>query len=164
MKASTTSAEAQKAFERAAAAVPLDRQFGQNYATNLLTIARHVLAGEMTAQTGDRDASIASLRKAVEVEDSLLYDEPPGWIQPVRHTLEAVLLRAGRPREAETVYRKDLERYPGNGWALMGLRDALRRQGNRSEANLADKRFNKAWANADVLPCATCYYQAPPGT
>jgi tetratricopeptide (TPR) repeat protein len=150
----------QVAFERAAAAVPPGWQFGQNYATNLLAIARDVLAGEMHAQAGDLDAAITSLRAAVKVEDALLYDEPPDWIQPVRHTLGAVLLRAGQAGEAAEVYREDLQRYPENGWALMGLGDALRRQGKDSEARIADARWKKAWANADVKPPSTCYCQA----
>ena len=150
----------QAAFERAAAAVPADRQFGQNYATNLLTIARNVLAGEWAARNGHLDAAIASLRQAVKVEDALLYDEPPDWIQPVRHTLGAVLLRAGQPAEAEQVYREDLQRYPGNGWALMGLRDALQHQGKEAGAKVVDARFRKAWAGADIKPPSTCYCQA----
>ena len=52
---------------------------------------------------------------------TILADEPPEWIQPVRHTLGAALLRAGRPDVAEEVYREDLVRYPGNGWALFGV-------------------------------------------
>ena len=149
-----------KAFDQAAAAVPAGWQFGQNSATNLLAIARAVLAGEMAAQAGQLDAAIASLREAVKVEDTLLYDEPPDWIQPVRHTLGAVLLRAGQAPEAAQVYREDLQRYPENGWSLMGLRDALRRQGKDADARIVDARFKKAWASADVKPPSTCYCQA----
>jgi tetratricopeptide (TPR) repeat protein len=150
----------QAAFEKAAAAVPPDRQFGQNSATNILAIARDVLAGEMFAQAGQLDAAIGSLREAAKIEDTLLYDEPPDWIQPVRHTLGAVLLRAGQTPEAAQVYRADLQRYPENGWALMGLRDALRRQGKDSDARMVDARFKRAWASADVKPPSTCYCQA----
>jgi tetratricopeptide (TPR) repeat protein len=154
-------ARAEKAaFDKAAAAVPPGWQFGQNYATNLLAIARNVLAGEMFAQAGELDDAIASLQEAVKVEDTLLYNEPPDWIQPVRHTLGAVLLRAGQAPEAAQVYREDLRRYPENGWALMGLRDALRRQGEDDVAKSVDSRFRKAWAGADVKPPSTCYCQA----
>jgi hypothetical protein len=70
-----------------------------------------------------------------------------------------VLLRAGQPAEAEKVYRADLARLPDNGWSLMGLREALRRQGKTEEARVAGARFEKAWADADVHPTATCYCQ-----
>jgi hypothetical protein len=71
-----------------------------------------------------------------------------------------VLLRAGKPAEAEAVYRADLAIWRENGWSLMGLRDALQAQGRAPEAREADARLRKAWANADVKPDASCYCQA----
>ncbi|HWI56005.1 MAG TPA: hypothetical protein VNZ22_02175 [Bacillota bacterium] len=156
----TNAASAEKAaFEQAAAAVPKDWTFGNNSATNLLQIASRVLAGEMAAQRGQWEAAIQALREGVQIENTLRYNEPPDWIQPVRHTLGAVLLRAGKASEAATVYREDLERYPENGWSLMGLRDALRQQGKDAEARVVDKRCKKAWRQADVHPSTTCYCQ-----
>jgi tetratricopeptide (TPR) repeat protein len=149
----------QHAFESTAAAVPKEWRFGNNSAADVLAIASRVLTGEMAAQAGHLDAAIPVLCEAVRLEDDLLYDEPPDWIQPVRHTLGAVLLRAGQAGEAEKVYREDLLRYPGNGWSLLGLRDSLRHQGKTEETKIADARFKKEWANADIKPSATCYCQ-----
>ena len=146
-------------FEQAAALVPKDRTMGNNSATNLLNIATELLAGEMAAQAGEYEEAIERLRNAVKVEDQLTYDEPPGWIQPTRHTLGAVLLKAGRAKEAEATYREELTRNPENGWSLMGLRDALQRQGRRQEAEAVNPRYKKAWAGADVTPPSTCYCQ-----
>ncbi len=154
-------ARAEKAaFDRAVAVVPAGWTFGNNAAADLLAIARLVLDGEMSAATGDYPAAVAALREAALREDQLVYDEPPDWIQPVRHTLGAVLMKAGRFAEAETVYREDLARYPENGWSLMGLRDALRRQERTVEARAVNVRFRKAWARADVSPPSTCYCQS----
>ena len=114
----------------------------------------------MLAKEDKFDAAIARLREAVAREDKLVYDEPPDWIQPVRHTLGAVLLRAGRPAEAEIVYREDLRVYPENGWSLMGLRDSLSAQSETAEAVAVDKRFKKQWAKADITPTSTCYCQS----
>ena len=82
----------------------------------------------------------------------------------MRHTLGAVLLRAGKLAEAEQVYRDDLVKYPGNGWSLMGLRDSLHRQGKTAEARKANAQLKKAWAKADIKPSATCYCLAAPTT
>lgn len=139
--------------------VPSDRTFGNSSAADLLAIAALTLDGEMLAKEDKFDAAIASLREAVAREDKLVYDEPPDWIQPVRHTLGAVLLRAGRPAEAEIVYREDLKVYPENGWSLMGLRDSLTAQSKTTEAAAVDKRFKKQWAKADITPTSTCYCQ-----
>ena len=55
-------------------------------------------------------------------EDTLRFDEPPGWLIPVRHSLGASLMQAGRFAEAEEVYRADLSRSPENGWAAFRAR------------------------------------------
>jgi tetratricopeptide (TPR) repeat protein len=151
--------EEQALFIAAVKKVPSEGRFGNNSAADLLAIAGKVLEGEMAARRSEFAAAVAALTEASSLEDQLLYDEPPDWIQPVRHTLGAVLLRANRPSQAEKVYREDLLRYPGNGWSLMGLRDSLRQQGKSREATEADSRFKKAWATADIRPSYTCYCQ-----
>lgn len=121
-----------------------------NTTRSLLSIGREVLAGELAAARGDHREAARRLRRAVELEEALNYDEPPPWLQPVRHSLGAVLLEAGRPADAESVYRANLERYPENGWALFGLSLALRQQGRTEEARETARRFEEAWRHADV--------------
>ena len=146
-------------FEKQFAELPADSMMGNNHGSNLLKIASHVLKGEIAAKTGQYDEAIAQLRAAAVIEDTLVYDEPPGWIQPTRHTLGAVLLKAGKPAEAELVYQEELHRNPENGWSLMGLRDSLKRQEKFAEAEKVGARWKKAWASADVTPPSTCYCQ-----
>ena len=64
----------------------------------------------------------------------ILGSQLPTWYYPIRHSLGAVLLQAGRAEEAETAYREDLKRFPENGWALFGLMQALRAEGKAAEA------------------------------
>lgn len=137
--------------ERIAADDRLDyAMFSPNTAAQIFSIAPHVLAGELAAARKDYDKAIAHFDTAVRLEDSLVYTEPSEWHYPTRHALGAVLLEAGRAREAETVYWQDLKIHPENGWALFGLLQALRAQGKEDEAALMEKRFKKAWARADV--------------
>ena len=132
---------------------------GNNSAADLLAVAALMLEGEMLAKEEKFNEAIAKLREAVQREDKLIYDEPPDWIQPVRHTLGAVLMRAGHPAEAEAVYREDLTVFPENGWSLLGLRDALTAQGKTAEAAAVNQRFRKQWAAADITPSTSCYCQ-----
>jgi hypothetical protein len=62
------------------------------------------------------------------------------------------LIRAGKPLEAEKVFREDLKNNPGNGRSLFGLSEALKMQGKRDEAAVVLSKFKKAWARADVAP------------
>ena len=121
-----------------------------NLADSVLRIASEVMSGELAAAQGDYDKAIAHLDRAVRYEDAMIYTEPDDWHQPVRHNLGAVLLQAGRPVEAESVYWDDLKRHPQNGWALYGLAQALRAQGKNDEAKRIDADFKKAWSDADV--------------
>ncbi len=150
-------AEAERTkFRAAAARVPAGWRFLNNSAADLLAVASRVVDGEMAARGGDLEAAVAALREGVRLEDALRYNEPPDWLQPVRHSLGAVLLRAGRAAEAETIYREDLARFPGNGWSLLGLERALRALGRSAEAAEAATGFRAAWAGADVDIESSC--------
>lgn len=143
-------------FRSTSAAVPSNWRVGNDAASSVLAVAAKQLDGEMSARAGREAEAIATLREAAALEDGLHYDEPPDWLQPVRHTLGAVLVRAGRAAEAETVYREDLAKYPGNGWSLYGLSRALKAQGKAEESRDALGRFRKAWASADIKPDSSC--------
>ena len=124
--------------------------FSPNSAASIFAIAPEVLGGELAAARKNYDAAIAHLERAVRLEDGLVYTEPSEWHYPPRHALGAILLEAGRPAEAETVYWQDLKHNPDNGWALTGLRQALEAQGRRDDAALIVARLKNAWAEADV--------------
>lgn len=113
-------------------------------------VAERVLAAELAHASGDVETALAALEAARDIEDDLPYDEPPGWHAPVRHTLGAMLLEAGRAEEAEATYRTELRRNPENGWSLYGLSQALRAQGRNGESDRVLRRFETAWAQADV--------------
>ncbi|MSO22748.1 MAG: hypothetical protein EXQ58_05725 [Acidobacteria bacterium] len=124
--------------------------FSNNTARAILSIAPEVLAGDILARQSKFPKAIAHLETATRLEDALIYIEPPDWYLPTRQALGAVLLQARRAAEAEAVYWEDLRHYPHNGWSLLGLAQSLRSQGKKEEAALAELRFQKAWAQADV--------------
>jgi tetratricopeptide (TPR) repeat protein len=154
----TTEARAEMAaFEAEAARVPIEWTIGMNPAHAVFPMARKMMLGELAFREGDHDLAFASLREGAALEDELLYDEPPGWLQPVRHALGALLMAAGRYAEAEQVYGEDLERNPNNGWALLGLEKARRMQGETEGLDELIRQRSKAWARSDVAPTSSCY-------
>ena len=124
--------------------------FSSNTGRAILRVGQEVVAGRIAAAKKDWDRALLHLERAVRYEDGLIYQEPPDWHDPVRRTLAAVLLDAGRPDEAEAVYWEDLKKNPENGWALAGLARALRAQEKSDEAAFVEERFRKAWADADA--------------
>jgi tetratricopeptide (TPR) repeat protein len=147
-------AEASKevtAFERAAGRVPGDVMYSTiNPAALVLEVARHDLPARIADAGTDIERSIAAWRQTVAAEDKVGYGEPPDWLFPARENLAAALMRAGRPSEAERVFRADLEKNRKNPRSLFGLWKALERQGKSAESAAIKAQFEAAWAGADV--------------
>jgi tetratricopeptide (TPR) repeat protein len=153
-------------FEAALAKVPPSRYVFNNTCIDILAVAAEMMHGEIEYRKGNHDAAFAHLRRAVELDDNLPYDEPWGWMQPTRHALGALLLEQSRVKEAEAVYRADLGldgslsracQHPENVWSLHGLHECLMRLGNMSEARLIKQRLDLASARADVPIRSSCF-------
>ena len=153
----------QRAFRAARDQVPETRMLFQNQVSKVLAVADEVLAGEIAYRAGEHELAFEHLRKAVELDEAMNYDEPWGWMEPARHALGALLTEQGRYEEALAVYEANLERYPENGWALHGLAECLRGLGRDDEAAGVDKRFAKAFARADVEIPGSCYCKGAGG-
>jgi tetratricopeptide (TPR) repeat protein len=122
-----------------------------------LSVIEHFIPGEIALQKEDYELAIEHLTKAVEAEDKLGYNgEPPDYLQPIRHTLGAVYLKAGRLEDAERVYQEDLAEFPDNGWSLYGLSRVLDAQGRTAEAEEYELRYRQAWAGADEPITTSC--------
>ncbi len=152
--------KAQSVFLERAKLVPKEDFLSNNSCEALLEIAMPMVEGEILIAEGKIDSGIEQLRAAIQKEDALKYDEPPGWMIPVRHSLGAVLMKQQRFAEAEQVYRDDLARLPENGWSLFGLADSLRKQKkNADEVAQTQKKFKKTWAKADLTITTSCLCQ-----
>ena len=152
--------KAQSIFLERAKLVPEEDFVSNNSCEALLAVAIPMVEGEILIAEGKIDSGIEQLRTAIQKEDALKYDEPPGWLIPVRHSLGAVLMKQQRFADAEQVYRDDLARLPGNGWSLLGLAESLRAQKkNEEEAAKTKAQFEKVWAKADLTITTSCLCQ-----
>ena len=153
------------AFEAAVANIANDRFFFNNFATDIMDVARAMLDGELAYRKGDYDDAFADLRQAAALSDRLHYTEPWAWMHPPRHALGALLLERGHVEEAERVYAADLGltdelnrccQHPGNVWSLHGYVECLRRQQRDAEADAIQPRLDAALATCDVPIGASC--------
>ena len=164
-----TESEAERVkFFEARANVADSRYIHNNRCIDLLDVAEQMLDGELEYRKGNYDIAFSHLQKAIELEDALPYDEPWGWIQPVRHALGALALEQGRVEQAEQAYREDLGLagdlpraciHPNNIWSLKGLDECLRRRGasDTAEAKMVRQRLELAAARSDLPVGASCY-------
>ena len=137
----------------AIAAVPETAAFGGGgwaTAASALSVAALSLDARIAAARGEHDRAIKYWQQAVAAADRLPYDEPPVWFYPVRESLGAALLAAGRAADAERVFRDDLVKHPRNARSLFGLQAALAKQGKDADAAWVQREFDEAWKNADT--------------
>lgn len=96
-----------------------------------------------------RDA-IAAAERAVELQDSLPYDEPPHWFVPAAQTMAAIMIGTGdrgMAQQAEKWLRatfgtNEYDTFHGNGWAWFGIVEAMKVQGRTDPAK--DPELKKA--------------------
>ncbi len=161
-------AEAGAERERFAAAlerVPESRYLFNNTCRDILAVAAAMLDGELAYREGRFDEAFAELRRAIELDDTLPYDEPWGWMQPTRHAYGALLLEQDEVELAEAVYAADLGldatlgracQHPGNVWSLHGYHECLTRLGKDDAARIVAQQLELAAARADVPVRASC--------
>ena len=158
--------EQRRLFREAYARVPDTRYLFNNTCLDALAVAAEMLEGEIEYRHGRYDAAFAHLRRSVELDDNMLYDEPWAWMQPTRHALGALLLEQGHVERAEAVYRADLGldstlsrpcQHPENVWSLHGFHECLTRLGKQAEADIVRPRLELALARATVPVRSSCF-------
>lgn len=163
----TAAEEQARRFVVASATVPASHYVFNNTCLDILAVAAEMMRGEIEYRKGHLDAAFAHLRKSVELDDNLPYDEPWAWMQPTRHALGALLLEQERVEEAEAVYRADLGldgtlaracQHPENVWSLHWFRECLMRLDKDAEAGIIKQRLeiSAAWANVPIKSSCFC--------
>jgi tetratricopeptide (TPR) repeat protein len=153
-------------FSAALGRVPETRYLFNNQARDILAVAAAMLDGEIAYRKGDYDDAWVNLRRAIELDDTLPYDEPWGWMQPTRHAYGALLLEQGEIESAVAVYAADLGlddslpracQHPNNVWSLHGYHECLVRLGRTDEAARLKPQLDRALAGADVQIESSCF-------
>jgi tetratricopeptide (TPR) repeat protein len=114
-------------------------------ALEVLQLARTVVEGRLAQAQGDSNKAVERFEQAAALQDALPYTEPPYWYYPVRQSLAAALMQAGRLAEAEEQFRRALARAPNNGWSYYGLLELSRARGDAAGAQTAEAELAKTW-------------------
>lgn len=115
----------------------------------LLSIAQQVAMGRIAQSNKDVDAAIQHFEAAVSLQDTVNYMEPPYWYYPVRQSLGAAYVMAGRYNEAEQTLKASLMETPNNGLALYGLASLYNSTGDIAAAEMTQGLLLDAWAGRD---------------
>jgi tetratricopeptide (TPR) repeat protein len=112
---------------------------------DVFRLARAVIEGRIAQAKGDHTTAIARFRDAAAIQDTLRYSEPPFWYYPVRQSLAAALLQAGKLDAARDEFQRALRRAPNNGWTYFGLAEVCRARGDTKSAQDAEAQLAKTW-------------------
>jgi tetratricopeptide (TPR) repeat protein len=114
-------------------------------AQQVLRIARTLILARVAQAKGNHRTAIARFEQAAALQDALPYTEPPYWYYPIRQSLAAALLQAGRYAEAERQFQRALSRAPSNGWSYYGLAELYKARGNAAAARKAEADLARIW-------------------
>jgi tetratricopeptide (TPR) repeat protein len=160
-----TASICQQSLRDAIKLVPESRTLFNNTCKDILAVADAMLDGEIEYRKGNIDIAFTKLQRAIELDDSLPYDEPWGWMQPTRHAYGALLLEQGEVQRAADVYSADLGldgtlpralQHPNNVWCLHGYHECLLKLGRNDEAKIIGQQLKLATALADVPIVSSC--------
>jgi len=114
-------------------------------ALDVLALAENVVEARVAQGKGDSKTAIAKFAAAAALQDRLRYTEPPYWYYPVRQSLAAALMQAGRLDAALEQFQQALKRAPNNGWTYYGLAQLHKARGNAKAARAAEAQLAKTW-------------------
>jgi predicted Zn-dependent protease len=110
-----------------------------------------VVEARIAQAKGDSATAIARFSEAAAIQDTLRYTEPPYWYYPVRQSLAAALMQAGKLDQAREQFQLALKRAPNNGWIYYGLAQLYRKRGNAKAADEAEAQLAKTWIGDRAL-------------
>lgn len=110
-------------------------------ATKVLYVAELVLNAAFNETQNQQTEVIENLRKAVDAQDRLEYNEPPSWYYPIRAQLGKAFLKQKRYVEANNVFKAGLKQLQRNGRLLFGLTLSLKGQ---------DREWDAFWAHREA--------------
>lgn len=120
-------------------------------AKDVLILAQNVAEARIAQAKGDSKTAIARFGAAATLQDAFPYTEPPYWYYPVRQSLAAALLQAGRFDEALDQFQQALKRAPSNGWTYYGLAQLYKARGNAKAARAAEAQLANTWIGDRAL-------------
>jgi tetratricopeptide (TPR) repeat protein len=113
-------------------------------------IAEQILTGMIAVNDAKYDVAINAFIKAVTTEENMVYNEPRDWLLNPKHYLGYAYLESKRFKEAEKIFRKDLQNNNDNIWAMSGLYNSLLGQSNKDAAMKIKSKLMAVSKSADI--------------
>lgn len=139
--------DAAGALAEAAAMTAIKPPPGEANSETSIKLGSAVLEGRAAMLRNDPQAAIKAFEPAARLQEKTYADDwdPPPWWYPIRRSLAAAELKAGRPAEAAKDARAVLSQWPGDALTLQVLADAEAKLGRTADADTHRERARQAW-------------------
>jgi len=125
-------------------------EIAKNHASKVLELAAIMLDATFARIQKSSSEYINYLKKGVELQDRLYYDEPPAWYVPVNQVLGFALLQQKQYVEAAASFEKTLKSLQRNGRSLFGLTLSLKGQDLETDAYWVEREEKTALKHASI--------------
>ncbi len=125
-------------------------EIAKNPASKVLELPLILLDATLAKVQKKYPEYIEHLKKAIEIQDKLYYDEPPPWYLSTSQTLGFALLQQKQYVEAEKAFGQTLKNLQRNGRTLFGLSLSLKGQGRTMDAYWIEREMTTALKHASV--------------
>jgi hypothetical protein len=124
----------------------LDRKRGEP-AAEMASLAQQVLEGRALMLENNPKKAARVFERAAREQDKQFRDamDPPPWWYPIRRSVAAAELKAGKVKDAEADARQSLVAWPQDPLALRVLAEAERAQGHTAKADDDQAQAHKLW-------------------
>lgn len=123
---------------------------GESYRAKIVGVMELEVAAASRASRGDYDEAIKLMKQATSIEEEMSPPSgPPDTIKPSHELFGEILLRAGRPKQAEHEFKTALLRQPNRARSLLGAARAAAQSGDSRAALSAYANLLRVWGRAD---------------
>lgn len=130
--------------------IPEKALFGFISVTPVFKIAENILEAKIAKLQKNSAKEIEFLREAVKIQDTLGYNGVVDWYFGVKEMLGGALLQDKQYKQAENIFREDLNVHPRSGRSLFGLLQSLKEQSRTADSYFVQKEYENAWQYADA--------------
>jgi tetratricopeptide (TPR) repeat protein len=137
-------------FEKSKEQVLENELFKDEKIEKMATIMGYFIEAKIAENENRIVDAIKLLQQAINKQMTLPYNESPIWFFSARQYLGALFLRLGQYKEAEQLFREDLDKIPNNSRSLFGLKESLSAQSNFYNLYWVNKAFLQAFKYSDI--------------
>lgn len=127
-----------------------DTKFQEESTKKMIQVLEYFMEAKIAENEERPSEAIKLLQQAINVQDSVAYNESPIYFFSSRQQLGALFLKRGQAKEAEQLYREDLNKIPNNSRSLFGLKESLKAQSKFYDLYWIDQAFQQAFKYSDI--------------